>query len=146
MLFIEDLFVPADDLVGEEGKGFSVPAARAQSRARAVRGRGHRPGSGGAGQGDDLRQERVVFGRPIGQNQGVAHPLAKSWAELEAANLLAFKAAALYDQGQDCGAEANAAKYLGAEAGFTACEPRSWPTAAWATPRNTTSSAISGRR
>ena len=66
--------------------------------------------------------ERVVFGRPIGQNQGVAHPLAKSWAELEAANLMAFKAAALYDLGKDCGAEANAAKYLGAEAGFNACE------------------------
>jgi acyl-CoA dehydrogenase len=67
-------------------------------------------------------KDRVVFGRPIGQNQGIQHPLAKSWAELEAANLLTFKAAALYDAGRDCGAEANAAKYLGAEAGFTACE------------------------
>jgi acyl-CoA dehydrogenase len=67
-------------------------------------------------------REREVFGRPIGQNQGVAHPLAKAWAELEAANLLAFKAAALYDAGKDCGAEANASKYLGAEAGFNACE------------------------
>ena len=66
--------------------------------------------------------ERIVFGRPIGQNQGVQHPLARSWAELEAANLMAMKAAALYDAGKDCGAEANAAKYLGAEAGFTACE------------------------
>jgi len=63
-----------------------------------------------------------VFGRPIGQNQGIQHPLAKAWAELEAANLMAFKAAALYDAGKDCGAEANAAKYLGAEAGFSACE------------------------
>ena len=67
-------------------------------------------------------KERVVFGRPIGQNQGVAHPLAKSWAELSAAELLAYKAAKLYDDGKECGAEANAAKYLGAEAGFTACE------------------------
>jgi acyl-CoA dehydrogenase len=67
-------------------------------------------------------KERVVFGRPIGQNQGVAHPLAKAWAELEAANLMAFKAAALYDAGRECGAEANAAKYLGGEAGFSACE------------------------
>ena len=67
-------------------------------------------------------KERVVFGRPIGQNQGVAHPLAKAWAELEAANLMAFKAAALHDAGRDCGAEANAAKFLGGEAGFNACE------------------------
>ena len=67
-------------------------------------------------------KERIVFGRPIGMNQGVAHPLARSWAELEAANLMAFKAAALYDAGRECGAEANAAKYLGGEAGFNACE------------------------
>ena len=67
-------------------------------------------------------KERVVFGRPIGQNQGIAHPLARCWAELEAANLMAFKAAALYDAGRECGAEANAAKYLGGEAGFRACE------------------------
>ena len=66
--------------------------------------------------------EREVFGRAIGQNQGIAHPLARSWAELSAAELLAYKAAALYDNGQECGAEANAAKYLGTEAGFTACE------------------------
>ena len=67
-------------------------------------------------------KDRVVFGRPIGQNQGIAHPLAKAWAELEAANLMCFKAAALYDAGRECGAEANAAKYLGGEAGFRACE------------------------
>jgi acyl-CoA dehydrogenase len=67
-------------------------------------------------------RERVVFGRPIGQNQGIQHPLAKNWAELEAANLMTFKAASLYDTGRECGAEANAAKYLGAEAGYHACE------------------------
>ncbi|MEO0713839.1 MAG: acyl-CoA dehydrogenase family protein, partial [Pseudomonadota bacterium] len=67
-------------------------------------------------------KERIVFGRPIGQNQGVAHPLAKAWAELTAAELLAYKAAALFDAGTECGAEANASKYLGAEAGFRACE------------------------
>ena len=58
----------------------------------------------------------------IAKGWGVAHPLARSWVELEAANLMAFKAAALYDAGRDCGAEANAAKYLGGEAGFNACE------------------------
>src|SRR5262249_34115754 len=66
-------------------------------------------------------KERVVFGRPIGQNQAIQHPLAESWMELEAANLMMLKAAQLYDSGAPCGVEANAAKYLGAEAGFNAC-------------------------
>jgi acyl-CoA dehydrogenase len=63
-----------------------------------------------------------VFDRPIGQNQGIQHPLARCWMELEAANLMAMNAATLYDQGKECGAHANAAKYLGAEAAFAACE------------------------
>jgi acyl-CoA dehydrogenase len=67
-------------------------------------------------------KERIVFGRPIGQNQAIQHPLAESWIELEAANLMVFKAAARYDQGLSCGAEANAAKYLAGEAGFKACQ------------------------
>ena len=122
MLFIEDLFVPADDLVGEEGKGFAyllhgLNPERVLFAAEAVG-----LGRVALSKAVTYAKERVVFGRPIGQNQGVAHPLARSWAELEAANLLAFKAAALYDAGRDCGAEANAAKYLGAEAGFNACE------------------------
>lgn len=122
MLFIEDLHVPVEDLVGEEGKGFSyllhgLNPERVLFAAEAVG-----LGRAALAKATTYAKERVVFGRPIGQNQGVAHPLARSWAELEAANLLAFKAAALYDMGKDCGAEANAAKYLGAEAGFTACE------------------------
>jgi acyl-CoA dehydrogenase len=122
MLFIEDLFVPAEDLVGEEGKGFSylLHGLNPERVLFAVEAIGL--GRAALAKATTYAKERVVFGRPIGQNQGVAHPLARSWAELEAANLLAFKAAALYDRGQDCGAEANAAKYLGAEAGFTACE------------------------
>ena len=67
-------------------------------------------------------QEREVFGRPIGQNQGIQHPLAQSWMELEAAHLMVQKAAWLYDRHQPCGAEANAAKYLAAEACYHACE------------------------
>jgi len=67
-------------------------------------------------------RERVVFGRPIGQNQAIAHPLAQCWANLEAANLMVMKAAWLYDQKQECGVEANAAKYLAGEAAFQACE------------------------
>jgi acyl-CoA dehydrogenase len=63
-----------------------------------------------------------VFGRPIGQNQGIQHPLARCWMNLEAADLMTLKAAALYDAGKECGAEANTAKFLAAEAAFTACE------------------------
>jgi len=64
----------------------------------------------------------VVFGRPIGQNQGIAHPLARHWMELEAADMLMWRAAQLYDAGRPCAAEANAAKFLGAEAALHACE------------------------
>ena len=63
-----------------------------------------------------------MFDRPIGANQAIQHPLAARWMELEAANLMLLKAATLYDQGKPCGAEANAAKYLAAEAGYAACE------------------------
>jgi acyl-CoA dehydrogenase len=122
MLFIDGLQVPHDDLIGEEGKGFdyllhAFNPERILIAAEAI----------GVGQ-DALRRaanyarERVVFGRPIGQNQGIQHPLAKSWAELEAAWLMTMKAAALYDAGQPCGLEANAAKYLAAEAAYHACE------------------------
>lgn len=122
MLFIDGLRVPASDLVGEAGKGFeyllhSLNPERILVAAEAV----------GIGR-DALRRaaayakDRKVFGRPIGQNQAIQHPLAKSWAELEAAWLMVMKAAALYDAGKPCGLEANAAKYLAAEAAFHACE------------------------
>jgi len=122
MLFIEDLRIPADDLIGEEGKGFQyllsgLNPERVLFAAEAVG-----LGRAALAKAATYANERIVFGRPIGKNQGVQHPLARSWAELEAANLMAFKAAALYDAGKDCGAEANSAKYLGAEAGFRACE------------------------
>jgi acyl-CoA dehydrogenase len=66
-------------------------------------------------------RERIVFNRPIGMNQGIAHPLAKCWAQLEAANLMVMKAAAEFDRGEDCGVEANAGKYLAGEFAFEAC-------------------------
>ena len=121
-LFIDNLHVSADDLVGEEGKGFQylLHGLNPERVLFAVESVGL--GRAALARAATYANERVVFGRPIGQNQGVAHPLAKSWAELEAANLLAYKAAALYDADKECGAEANAAKYLGAEAGFHACE------------------------
>ncbi|MBT6094375.1 MAG: acyl-CoA/acyl-ACP dehydrogenase [Rhodospirillaceae bacterium] len=121
-VFIDNLKVSKDDLIGEEGKGFryilySMNPERILIGSEAV----------GIGQealrrASEYAKERVVFGRPIGQNQGIQHPLAESWAQLEAAWLLCLKAASLYDAGEPCGAEANAAKYLGSESGFTACE------------------------
>ncbi len=122
MLFIEDLQVPAEDLIGEEGKGFQYLLSGLNPERVLFGVEAVGIGRAALAKAATYAKERVVFGRPIGQNQGVQHPLAKSWAELEAANLLAFKAAALYDAGKDCGAEANAAKYLGAEAGFRAAE------------------------
>jgi acyl-CoA dehydrogenase len=121
-VFIDNLEVPAADLIGEEGRGFyylleGLNPERVLFAAEAVG-----LGRAALARATTYAKERIVFGRPIGQNQGVAHPLAKSWAELEAANLMAFKAAALFDAGRECGAEANAAKYLGGEAGFHACE------------------------
>jgi acyl-CoA dehydrogenase len=121
-LFIDGLEVPKEALIGEEGAGFKIllTGLNPERVLFAVEAIGL--GRAALKRAAQYAKERVVFGRPIGQNQGIQHPLAKAWAELEAANLLAFKAAALYDAGKDCGAEANASKYLGAEAGFRACE------------------------
>jgi acyl-CoA dehydrogenase len=122
MLFIDNLKVSAADLIGEEGKGFrylldGLNPERILIAAEAV-------GIGRAAVDKAVRyaKERIVFGRPIGQNQAIAHPLAAASARLDAAELLALKAAWLFDHGQPCGAEANAAKYLAAEAGFEACD------------------------
>jgi len=118
----DDLRVEEADRVGEEGKGFRYLVDGLNAERVLIASEALGIGRVALRRAVAYAKERVVFGRPIGQNQGIQHPLAKSWAELEAADLLAFKAAALYDAGRDCGAEANAAKYLGAEAGFTACE------------------------
>ncbi|WP_043833721.1 acyl-CoA dehydrogenase family protein [Muricoccus aerilatus] len=121
-LFIDDLPVPADDLIGEEGQGFrqilhGMNPERVLIAAAAV-GLGH----AAIRRASAYAKERIVFDRPIGQNQGVQHPLAKCWMELEAARLMVMQAAWRYDSGLSCGAEANAAKYLAGEAGFRACE------------------------
>ena len=121
-LFIDKLPVPADDLIGKEGEGFrNILHGMNPERALAA--------AAGVGLGRvalkraaEYAKERIVFDRPIGKNQGVQHPLAKCWMELEAANLMVMQAAWKYDQGLPCGAEANAAKYLAGEAGFKACE------------------------
>lgn len=121
-VFYDGLPVPREDLIGEEGKGFhyilhGLNPERILLACEAVG-----LGRAAVNRAVTYARERVVFGRPIGQNQAIAHPLAKAWAELMAAELVAYKAACLYDSGQECGAEANAAKYLCAEAGFHACE------------------------
>ncbi len=121
-LFIDNLPVPAEDLIGKEGEGFrNILHGMNPERALAA--------AAGIGLGrvalkraTQYAKERIVFDRPIGKNQGVQHPLAKCWMELEAANLMVMNAAWKYDQGLACGAEANAAKYLAGEAGFRACE------------------------
>jgi acyl-CoA dehydrogenase len=121
-VFIDNLEVPAEDLVGEEGKGFYYLLEGLNPERVLIGAEAIGLGRAALARASTYAKERVVFGRPIGQNQGVAHPLARCWMELEAANLMVFKAAALHDAGEDCGAEANAAKYLGGEAGFNACE------------------------
>ena len=121
-IFIDGLFIPDEDRIGEEGKGFgyilhSLNPERILIGAEAI----------GIGR-DALRRatayakERVVFDRPIGQNQGIQHPLAEKWMFLESAWLMVEKAARLYDSGLPCGAEANAAKFLAARA----CHDAAW--------------------
>ncbi len=121
-VFIDGLLVPADDLIGEEGMGFRYLLDGLNPERILIGAEAVGVGLVAIERATEYAKERVVFGRPIGQNQAIQHPLAKCWAELEAANLMCFKAAALYDAGGPCGAEANAAKYLGAETAFRACE------------------------
>jgi len=121
-VFIDDLFVPDEDRIGEEGKGFrylldSLNPERILIGSEAI-GLGRDALNRAAG----YARERVVFGRPIGQNQGIQHPLAEAWAYLESAWWMCLRAASLYDSKQPCGAEANAAKLLGARAAFDACK------------------------
>ena len=119
--FIDDYFVPDEDLIGEEGKGFhyilhSLNPERILVAAEAV----------GLGQGalervSQYAKDRHVFGRPIGMNQGIQHPLAESWMYLESAFWTVMRGSYLYDAGKPCGAEANAGKFLAARAAFDAC-------------------------
>ena len=121
-IFIDGLVVREEDRIGEEGGGFkllldSLNPERILVAAEAI-GVGRRALEKAA----DYAAERRVFGRPIGQNQGIQHPLAQSWMALESADLMVWHAARLYDSGKSCGAEANAAKFLAADAAFDACD------------------------
>ncbi len=120
-VFIDALPVPVEDRIGEEGEGFryllhSLNPERILISVEAIG-----IGQNALTRATNYAKDRVVFDRPIGQNQAIQHPLAQSWMELEAAFLMAMRAASLYDNGEACGLEANAAKYLGAEAGFQSC-------------------------
>jgi len=121
-LFIDNLPVPVADRIGEDGKGFQYLLHGLNPERIIGAAVGVGIGRRALQRAVDYANERVVFNRPIGMNQAIQHPLADAWAQLEAANLMAFRAAHLYDDGQPCGAEANAAKYLASEAAFTACE------------------------
>ncbi|MGQ0578303.1 MAG: acyl-CoA dehydrogenase family protein [Betaproteobacteria bacterium] len=122
MLFIEELPVPVQDRIGEDGKGFDYILHGLNPERILIAAEAIGLGRAALARAVAYAKERVVFDRPIGQNQAIQHPLARCWMELEAANLMVFKAAALYDVGESCGAESNAAKYLAAEACFRSCE------------------------
>lgn len=122
MLFIDGLEVPEADRIGEEGRGFEYILHGLNPERILIAAEAIGIGRAALRIASQYAQERVVFGRPIGQNQGVAHPLARAWANLEAADLMMLKAATLYDAGEPCGIEANAAKYLAAEAAHDACQ------------------------
>jgi acyl-CoA dehydrogenase len=119
-LFFDNLEIPAENLIGEEGKGFryildGLNAERALIAAECIG-----DGYWFIDKVTAYAKERIVFGRPIGQNQGVQFPIAESFIELEAANLMRYEACRLFDAGQPCGAQANMAKYLAAKASWEA--------------------------
>jgi acyl-CoA dehydrogenase len=121
-MFFDGMAVPVADRIGAEGEGFRTILHGMNPERILIAAEAVGIGRAALQRAAKYARERVVFGRPIGQNQAIAHPLAQCWANLEAANLMVMKAAWLYDQKQDCGVEANGAKYLAGEAAFTACE------------------------
>ncbi len=121
-VFIDSLPVPVEDRIGDEGRGFEYILHGMNPERVLIAAEAIGLGRVALNRATAYARERVVFGRPIGQNQGIQHPLAECWMALEAANLMVFNAAGRYDAGLPCGAEANAAKYLAAEAGYKACQ------------------------
>jgi acyl-CoA dehydrogenase len=121
-VFIDGLEVADEDVVGEVGRGFHYLLDGLNPERIVVAMEGVGIGRAALDMACDYANSRVVFDRPIGKNQAVAHPLAECWMRLQAAETMALKAAELYDSHQSCGAEANAAKFLGADAGYQACD------------------------
>lgn len=120
-IFIDGLFIPESDRIGEEGKGFSYILHSLNPERLLVAAEAVAIGQDALRRATQYARERVVFDRPIGQNQGIQHPLAERWMALEAAWTMVMKGAWLYDNHLPCGAEANTAKFLGARAGQDAC-------------------------
>ena len=121
-LFIDRLPVPVADRIGEEGRGFEYILHGMNPERILIAAEGIGLGRAALRKASAYAKDRIVFDRPIGENQAIQHPLAARWMELEATNLMVLKAASLYDKGEPCGVEANAAKYLAGEAAFKACE------------------------
>jgi acyl-CoA dehydrogenase len=121
-VFFDGLPVPEADRIGEEGKGFEYILHGMNPERILIAAECVGLGRCAVSRAAKYANERIVFDRPIGKNQGIQHPLAANWMALEAANLMVLKAAWLYDRGKPCGAEANASKYLAAEACFDACQ------------------------
>ncbi len=117
-LFIDGLEIPLEDRIGEEGKGFRYLLHGLNPERILVAASSLGAGMRALARAVDYAKQRVVFGRPIGQNQAIQHPLAECWMRLQAAELTMWKAAALYDAGEPCGLEATSAKYLAADAAF----------------------------
>ena len=121
-LFIDNLIVPEEDRIGEEGDGWKCLLHGLNPERILIASEAVGLGQVALEKAARYATEREVFGRPIGQNQAIQHPLAVNWMELESALLMVWKAASLYDAGKPCGADANSAKYLAAEAAFKACQ------------------------
>jgi len=121
-LFIDGLPIPMEDRIGEEGKGFQYVLHGMNPERILVSAEAIGIGRSALARATQYAKERVVFDRPIGMNQGIQHPLAQCWADLEAAHLMTFRAASLYDRDEPCGSQANAAKLLSAEAAVKTCE------------------------
>lgn len=119
--FIDDYFVPDEDRIGEEGKGFSYLLHSLNPERILVGIEAVGLGRGALERASQYARERKVFGKFIGENQGIQHPLAENWTFLESAYWMIMRAANLYDRGEPCGAEANAGKFLGARAAFDTC-------------------------
>jgi acyl-CoA dehydrogenase len=121
-LFFDNLEVSLEDRIGEEGKGFEYILHGLNPERILIAAEAVGLGFIALKRATAYAKERKVFGRQIGMNQGIQHPLAQNWMELEAARLMTLNAASRYDRGLSCGAQANAAKFLAAEAGFNACQ------------------------
>jgi acyl-CoA dehydrogenase len=121
-IFFDNMEVPEEDRIGEEGRGFEYILHGLNPERILIAAEAVGLGFVALERATEYAKDRRVFGRPIGQNQAIQHPLAANWMELQAARLMILQAAWRYDQGMPCGAEANAAKYLAAEAGFKACQ------------------------